>query len=305
MTDIRLWDIIKSGESGHIVLLGFPHDQGVSLNGGRAGARLGPEKFRFWLKRFGTLHNPEKDIDLSSLLVTDAGDISPEIPLEEAHAQLTQQVVSILNKGGIPFVIGGGNDQSYPNASALLHHQKDKTVGVINVDAHLDVRPLKDGKAHSGSSFRLLLEDDRFNGENFIEFGAQGSQCSQEHAEYVLGKKGRILWLDEIQYHAHVIDSFQASLGNLAWKCSSVFVSFDLDSVAASDAPGVSCPGVLGLSAQDAVSIAYRSGCHPSVSLFDLSEYNPLIEDERTGRLAAAMFYYFCLGVASRKENQQ
>jgi formiminoglutamase len=118
-------------------------------------------------------------------------------------------------------------------------------------------------------------------------------------------KKGRILWLDEIQHHGYVIDSFQASLGNLAWKCSSVFVSFDLDSVAASDAPGVSCPGILGLSAQDAVSIAYRSGCHPSVSLFDISEYNPAIEDERTGRLAAALFYNFCLGVASRKEKKK
>ena len=305
MTDMRLWDIIESGENGHIVLLGFPHDQGVAINGGRTGARLGPEKFRSWLRRFGTVNNPEGDTDLSSLAITDAGDIPPEIPLQDAHALLTQKVGSILKKGGIPFVVGGGNDQSYPNASALLHHQKDKTVGVINIDAHLDVRPLKDGKAHSGSPFRLLLEDGRFDEGNFIEFGAQGSQCSKEHAEYIRSRNGRILWLDEIQNHGHVIDSFQASIGNLAWNCSSLFVSFDLDSIAASDAPGVSCPGILGLSAQDAVSIAYRSGCHPSVSLFDLSEYNPAIEDERTGRLAAAMFYYFCLGVASRKENNR
>jgi len=305
MTDIRLWDLIEFGESGHIVLLGFPHDEGVLLNGGRAGARLGPEKFRFWLKRFGALHNPEKDIDLSSLAVTDAGDVPPEVPLKEAHARLTEKVGSILSQGGIPFIIGGGNDQSHPNASALLQHRKGKTVGVINIDAHLDVRPLKDGCAHSGSPFRLLLEDERFDGENFIEFAAQGSQCSKEHAEYVRGKKGRILWLDEVQHHGRVIDSFEASIGNLAWSSSSLFVSFDLDSVAASDAPGVSCPGILGLSAEDAVSIAYRSGGHPSVSLFDLSEYNPVIEDERTGRLASAMFYYFCLGVASRTEKKK
>ncbi|GJL79073.1 MAG: arginase [Nitrospinaceae bacterium] len=305
MTDIRLWDIIGSGESGHIVLLGFPHDQGVSRNGGRAGARLGPEKFRFWLKRFGTAHNPEKDTNLSSLSITDAGDIPPEISLEDAHTRLTEQVRSILTKGGIPFIVGGGNDQSYPNASALLHHQEGRTVGAINIDAHLDVRPLKDERAHSGSSFRQLLDDDRFDGENFIEFGAQGSQCSQEHAGYVRNKKGRILWLDEVQHHGRVVDSFKASIGNLSWKCTSLFVSFDLDSIAGSDAPGVSCPGILGLNAEDAISIAFCSGSHSAVSLFDLSEYNPLIEDERTGRLAAALFYYFCLGVASRKENQK
>jgi formiminoglutamase len=37
------------------------------------------------------------------------------------------------------------------------------------------------------------------------------------------------------------------------------------------------------------------------VALFDLSEYNPDIEDYRTGRLVANMFYYFCAGVARRK----
>ncbi len=44
-------------------------------------------------------------------------------------------------------MIGGGNDQSYPNASALLGHcvQSGKTATVINIDAHLDVRPLRDG----------------------------------------------------------------------------------------------------------------------------------------------------------------
>ncbi len=302
MSDAKLWQRIRSGTEGQIVLLGFPHDEGVKVNGGREGASKGPDHFRYWLKRFGTVHNPEAAEDLSSLAIADAGDISAKLPLEEAHAELASRVQSILKAGGIPFVVGGGNDQSYPNASALLTCKDAKEVGVVNVDAHLDVRPLKDGRAHSGSSFRQLLEDPRFHGENFIEFAAQGSQCGREHADYIRSKQGRILWLSDIEQQGHAVDSFQASLGNLAWDCSCLFVSFDLDSVAGCDAPGVSCPGILGLSAKDAVSIAYYSGSHPSVCLFDLSEYNPLIEDERTGRLAAALFYYFCLGVAARKE---
>lgn len=65
--------------------------------------------------------------------------------------------------------IGGSNDQSYPNVAALLASAPQK-IGVINIDAHFDVRPLKDGKAHSGSPFRLMLEDSRFlpNGGKFI-----------------------------------------------------------------------------------------------------------------------------------------
>ncbi len=175
-------------------------------------------------------------------------------------------------------------------------------MGVINIDAHLDVRPLAEGRPHSGSSFRQLLEDSRFDGKNFIEFAAQGAQCSREHAQYIYRKNGRILWLDEVQGQRSAVESFEASLGNLGWKCPAIFVSFDLDSVMGSEAPGVSCPGVLGLTAREALSIAQAAGRHPSVSLFDLSEFNPQIEEERTGRLAVAMFYYFCLGVASRRK---
>lgn len=78
--------------------------------------------------------------------------------------------------------IGGSNDQSYPNAAALLDIVPQK-VGVINIDAHFDVRPLKEGKAHSGSPFRLLLEDPRFlsNGGRFVEFACKGATCSLAH----------------------------------------------------------------------------------------------------------------------------
>ncbi|MEE9240648.1 MAG: formimidoylglutamase, partial [bacterium] len=244
------------------------------------------------------------DTGLSRLKIADAGDVPKRLSLQEAHTRLEESVASALKAGAIPFVVGGGNDQSYPNASALLGRASGET-GVVNIDAHLDVRPLKQGKAHSGSPFRLLLEDPRFSGKNFLEFAAQGSQCSREHADYIYGREGHILWLQEAAPGGGTTGkTFKRSLDRLAERCSSIFVSFDLDSIAACHAPGVSCPGVLGLSAEDAVAIARHAGAHPAVALFDLSEYNPLIEEELTGRLAAAIFYYFCLGVASRKEGK-
>ena len=54
-------------------------------------------------------------------------------------------------------MIGGSNDQSYCNVQGLLSRYHDRKIGVINLDSHFDVRPLKEGKAHSGSPFRLML----------------------------------------------------------------------------------------------------------------------------------------------------
>ncbi|ELR23900.1 arginase [Acanthamoeba castellanii str. Neff] len=277
--DPRLGALVVPGEVGDIVVVGFPSDEGVKRNGGRPG---GPEAARKHLMKVGPLVNPEFGIDLRGLKIVDAGDIA--VPtLEEGHESLASTVGKIIGHGGIPFVIGGGNDQSYPNARGLLAHVPSGSMAAINIDAHFDVRPLKEGKVHSGSPFRLLIEDDRFQGEHFVEFASQGNQCSAVHAQYITEHKGKIVWLSDIKK-----------------RCEAIFVSFDIDSIKSSDCPGVSAPGAVGLTSEDALEICFVSGKNPKVRLVDLSEYNPLVEEYRTGRLVATMFYYFAMGVASR-----
>lgn len=302
--DPRLGHIITPGEDGDLVIVGFPFDEGVRRNGGRVGAKLGPSTFRTWLKKVGPIVNPELGIDLRRLKITDSGDVTTqfETQLEEAHSELTDKVFKVMQRGGVPFVIGGGNDQSYPNACAMLSHfAKSKDIlGVINIDAHLDVRPKKDNLAHSGSPFRLLLEDERFKGHIFFEFASQGNQCSAEHWQFVLNKpKCKIFSLHYVKHHsAGVTGLFQECLNNLG---DHIFVSFDIDAIASSDCPGVSSPANVGLTAQEALDICFLAGHNPKVCLFDLSEFNPMVEDYRTGKLVATMFYYFALGFTHRK----
>ena len=74
--------------------------------------------------RLGSVNNPETGFDLSNLKVFDNGDIESGQDLEKAHLQLTERVESILRSGAVAFIIGGGNDQSYPNAKALMNMSK-------------------------------------------------------------------------------------------------------------------------------------------------------------------------------------
>lgn len=72
-----------------------------------------------------------------------------------------------------------------------------KKAGVVNIDSHLDVRPLKEGRAHSGSPFRLMLEDkERWDKSEFVEYAIKGCNASYEHVKYVLDKGHRIMFLD-------------------------------------------------------------------------------------------------------------
>jgi formiminoglutamase len=89
------------------------------------------------------------------------------------------------------------------------------------------VRPLIDGRCHSGSPFRQMLESPEFRKleGKFIEFAAQGSQCSAVHSEYVLDQGGSIEWLSQLQAPVkRFTDILEEQKGI-------IFVSFDIDSI--------------------------------------------------------------------------
>ncbi|KAI3636418.1 hypothetical protein MIR68_005770 [Amoeboaphelidium protococcarum] len=326
MEDPRIADIIvndheRKSVEANVVIIGFPHDEGVRRNGGRVGAKDGPASFRKLFYRLCS-SDTESGVDLSQLKIVDFGDVDPSLPLEQAHLRLTELVHRALYIGGIPIIIGGGNDQSYPNASALIQNLlecksmvdntqqlADQKLHVINVDAHLDVRPLKNGQVHSGSPFRLLIEDDRFSKQlngKYSVYAAQGPQCASRHVEYIKQSGNQVMFLSAVK------TSLSNSEGDRNWlsavadtKATSIFVSFDIDSIRASDCPGVSCSSPDGLSAEEAIMMCKQAGGDGRVRLIDFSEYNPTIEEYRTGRLLAIMVHAFLCGLTQRQQRKQ
>ena len=287
-----------SPKKHRVAIIGYPCDEGVARNKGRVGARNGPAVMRARLPTTGTLVNPEWDFDISCIDLQDKGDVELGSTLEDTHVNLESSVKKLLDEGYITIVVGGGNDQSYPNAKALMGSLASGSVGVVNIDAHFDARPLIDGKAHSGSPFRQLLMDDQFSGNGkFFEFASQGHQCSKDHADFIKENGGEIIWLSEVQQStcsvsfSNVLNSF----GSLP-----VFISFDIDGIRGSDCPGVSCPGVVGITSEDALRICFESGKHQNTRLLDISEFNPDVESDRTARLVTAMIYFFLGGISKR-----
>ena len=220
------------------------------------------------------------------------------------------------------FNVGGSNDQSYCNAKGFMNFYKDERIGVINLDAHFDVRPLKEGKAHSGSPFRQLLEDPKFQEKNgvFIEFASKGCSTSYNHYTYLLENKCDIYWLEknirrfpvsEKAIDCQVVPNYELKtqagqlmfriLKQLSDTVDKIFFSFDIDSIDSQFCPGVSAPSVVGgLTEQEAIELCFLAGQNKKVGLIDFSEYNPAVESHRTGRLLANMVYEFCRGVSYR-----
>jgi formimidoylglutamase len=297
ISDPRFSDLLlpyseKNFEEADIILLGVPTDEGILRNGGRVGAAQAPDEIR---RQLAKLTPFASNGSFAKLKITDFGNITGN-SLEEIHSKAKEAISHFIKSGKIVIAIGGGHDITYPLASGFYEGLDRKEFSLINIDAHLDVREKKNNLHHSGSSFRLLIEDNILQGKNFTEIGIQQFAFSQDHLDWVKNQNAKIIFFDEL-YDKHISLEFETLLSNDLQQ----YVSFDIDSIRSSDAPGSSAPSPIGFHSEDALHICYHAGLHATTKMLDIVEVNPLFDlDSRTTKLAARMIAMFLLGISAR-----
>ncbi len=284
------------------VLVGFPQDEGVRRNQGRPGAAAAPAAIRPWLYRL-TPWDGQSGTDLAALDLLDLGDIRIEGGLEESQQALAEVIAALLTAGCVPIVLGGGHETAYGHYLGYVRAGRD--VAILNLDAHLDVRPFPDGQGHSGSPFRQALEHPHrpLPGDHYTCLGAQPFAVSREHERCVRDKGGVIRWCPEMREQAGRI--FLQECEHLADGGCPVYVTFDSDVVRQSDVPGVSAPNPVGLSGVEVIACAALAGQCRAVTSFDLVEINPSFDrDGQSARWAAVVIWHFLNGLARRSHQQ-
>jgi formiminoglutamase len=282
------------------VLVGFPQDEGVRRNGGRPGAAAAPAAIRRWLQRL-TPWDGSTGADLAALRVLDLGDVDTITDLEASQQALGEVTGALLRAGAVPLVLGGGHETAFGHYLGHIH--AGQPVGIINLDAHLDVRPYPGGRGHSGSPFRQALEHPThpLPGERYVCLGAQPGSVSRDHAAYVRDRGGTIHWCNEVrgQLAAHLA---RASVRLQTAGCR-IHLSLDCDVVRAADVPGVSAPNALGLDGVEVAGCLRQAGADAAVVGLDVVEINPSFDvDGRSARWAAVALWHFLAGLAQRRE---
>ncbi|MDD4160337.1 MAG: formimidoylglutamase [Synergistaceae bacterium] len=303
--DRRLGELVHRGKmssvrNSDVVIIGAPEDRGILANKGRAGAAKGPDDVRRRLYKL----TPGFNMDFDRIKVIDAGNISTKgLTLEEVHLALQEAVAEAVSRKGIPLVIGGGHDLSYPGIAGLAQgaELKNDSMGLINVDAHLDVRTDENG-INSGTSFyRALtqLENKALMGNAFVEFGIQEPYNSPYYYDWVKKQGGNVFTLKEVS--ERVMESFLQALSIVSKRGRTVALSLDIDSVRSTEAPGASASNPSGLKAPELDKIAYLAGRSPQIRYLDIMEVSPpLDEDHRTASLAASAIFWFLRGLSER-----
>ena len=288
--DLRIGHYLYNNkpEKPRVVLIGFESDEGVRINGGRTGAAEAPDSIRQALYKL-TPHGMHAEAYIGLLRETyDAGNIQITGDVEHDQQCLGRYVANWLERGAIPLIIGGGHETSFGHFLGYVEQRVE--VELINIDAHADVRPLKDKKAHSGSPFYQALSHTSQLCKKYHVAGLQPWSVAQRHLDFMGTRKCQIVWRDE--FSVPLVESMLTSTDR------SIMFSMDMDAVDQTAAPGVSAPNTRGLSTTEWLACARAAGASSAVKSFDLVEVNPLYDvDSRTVRLGAVTIWHFLDGL--------
>lgn len=276
------------------VILGFPVDEGVVRNGGRAGAADGPHRLRQWL--YAMTPDSRSIGSFRELLhaTADAGNLADDASLTQLQKKLAGVLGRYLRHDVVPITLGGGHETAYGHF--LGYVKAERPVSILNWDAHSDVRPLKKGRPHSGSSFRQALDHPSGRCRSYTVAGLLPHSTAPAHVRFVEDHDGEYRWEDEVT-KSDVEQLYQEAP-------DPTLVTFDLDAVDQSYAPGVSAPAAGGLDQDTWLHAAYHAGRCPNVASVDVVELNPRVDvDDRTARLAALTVMQILRGLVDRLFN--
>lgn len=289
LEDPRLVDFLtREAPEAQFVLWGYPDDEGIRLSGGRLGAKQAPLQireifFKLTPPRKGWLEHPPK--------IYDAGFLLAEEDLASRHEKARKLSAAWSRQGKYLCTLGGGHDYAYGDASGFIDTQLELGLKplVINIDAHLDVRPTDRGLS-SGTPFRRVLEE--FGRKiDFIEIGIQKHCSSQVHHDYVKSFGFKIYDMDEISSRG-----FSEVISEVlkAHSHQPSFLSIDIDAFNSMEAPGCSQSWPTGIKSEDFFCTLPQMIAELDIRSMGVYEVSPPLDPSLgTQRLAALILYDF------------
>ena len=276
-------------------IVGFACDAGVTRNHGRPGGAEGPQVLRRMLSNLAW-HGGGAD----SLL--DAGDVVCDGDrLEAAQQEYADLVARILRAGHAPIGLGGGHEIAWAAyqgiEQALTGHPRFERLGIVNFDAHLDIRkPEAPGRGTSGTPFLQIAEARAAAGKEFRYLCIGAAEPANTPA---LLQRARSLGTEIVFDVDAGGASTEAVLREFIADSSAIYLTFCLDVLPPAVAPGVSAPSGLGVALHRAIGLlreTLRVCGHrtPASKLLvaDIAEFNPRHDaDGRTARTAARIAY--------------
>lgn len=285
--DPRASALLRSGpapeEGDRCLLLGLPYDGGIPS---RPGARFGPRALREALAAFGSFNG---SVDLPP--IRDLGDLAlPGMNGAQAHARIEEGARRAFGAGPLPIFVGGDHGCTGSIVRGLAAARPDLRLALVSIDAHLDVREYEDASLlSSGTPFRRALETSILSGDRTAMIGLRRFANSRYYLDWAR-EHGILLYRVDSVAERGASAVVREALDGILSDADALYLSVDLDAADAAVAPGVSAPGIGGLSAREMIEIVGLVAGEARLVGCDFMELSPPYDpDGRTARLAARL----------------
>ena len=248
--------------------VGVPWDGGTT---NRPGARHGPRQLRDLSTMIRRLH-PVTGLDpFEAVNCADLGDV-PVNPadVQDTLARVTAFYDGLVARAITPISAGGDHLISLPVLRALA---SKRPLGMIHFDSHTDLFDTYFGgfRYTHGTPFRRAIEEGLLDPKRIIQIGIRGTQYDGEDIEFAKAQGVRIVRIEELMERGPtaVMQEARALAG-----IGPTYVSFDIDGIDPSQAPGTGTPEIGGFSTFQAQQMV-RALSGLNIAGCDLVEVSP------------------------------
>lgn len=267
-------------------IFGYACDEGVRRNQGRIGAFEGPDAIRKVLAKM------PNHLDYDTALI-DAGSLSCEDgKLEIIQEKLANKVTQLLQQNNFPILLGGGHDIAYGHYNGIKNFLgKDKTIGIINFDAHFDLRSNENGN-NSGTPFYQIAEDCKKDGTPFKYICLGIRKDANDFSLFTTARELQVNYIERSDFVIQNMKNITNQISDFIKKVNYVYATIDLDGFSSAYAPGVSASSPMGF-APDVVLACLKMIINSQKLIsVDIAEMNSNYDiDNQTAKLAASLIH--------------
>lgn len=275
--------------------VGVPLDIGTS---NRPGTRLGPRQIRDESRMLRPYNMATRAAPFDQMQVADIGDVPINtFDLKKSVDIIAQHYQGIFKCGTVPLTLGGDHTLTWPILRAVK--ERHGPVALIHVDAHADINDHMFGeKVAHGCPFRRAWEDGCLQNDKVFQIGLRGTGYAANDFDWGREKGWTVVQAEECWYKS-LVPLMQKVRRTIAG--APVYLTFDIDSLDPSFAPGTGTVEPGGLTIWQAYEII--RGC-AGLNLIgcDLVEVSPPYDPSGNTALIAANLLFEMLCVVPGKD---
>ena len=233
-----------------IGLIGAPWDGGTT---NRPGARHGPRQLRDLSTMIRAMNGATWVAPFELANCADLGDVPPNPgDLMDTMARMEAFYSRVVAAGVRPLTGGGDHLCSLPILRAVA---KDRPVGFIQFDSHTDLNDCYFGTSryNHGTPFRRAVEEGLIDPNRYCLIGIRGTAYGREDWDFAESVGIRIIPIGE--YHARGAEDVMREAREIVGQ-GPVYVTYDIDFVDPTFAPGTGTPEVGGPNSWEALQVA-------------------------------------------------